>query len=168
MIFASSFSGFGSIATAIILEFKYLTKKERKIIILYILNHIILEKLNFTSWLCLLHSWQVDLCLVVRGDPYTQSQQPMKLKKNRKVKKAEAQSFKKLQITQSYRLCKETNKLRTLFMCKWISIPRKFVRETRGIVLIQFRSKHCSRYQPDFGKFADKTFMLACNSWSSR
>ena len=168
MIFASSFSGFGSIATAIILEFKYLTKKERKIIILYILNHIILEKLNFTSWLCLLHSWQVDLCLVVRGDPYTQSQQPMKLKKIEKLKRLKHSLLRKFKITKSYRLCKETNKLRTLFMCKWISIPRKFVRETRGIVLIQFRSKHCSRYQPDFGKFADKTFMLACNSWSSR
>ena len=38
----------------------------------------ILEKLNFT--MCL-HSWSVDLGPVVRGDPYTQSQQPEKLKK---------------------------------------------------------------------------------------
>ena len=168
MIFASSFSGFGSIATAIILEFKYLTKKERKNY-----NFVYFESYNFrevelhlvalpasflTSWSVSSSSWRSLYTIPTTNET----------KKNRKIKKAEAQSFKKLQITQSYRLCKETNKLRTLFMCKWISIPRKFVRETRGIVLIQFRSKHCSRYQPDFGKFADKTFMLACNSWSSR
>ena len=39
MTFASSLFGFGSIATAIILEFKYLSKKDKKIIILYILNN---------------------------------------------------------------------------------------------------------------------------------
>ena len=108
MTFASSLFGFGSIATAIILEFKYLTKKkkENKIIIkalkdlrnflvechaffLFIFVERynlfkILEKLKITLWLCLRHSWWVDPLLVVRGDPYAQSQQPVKLQKKKK------------------------------------------------------------------------------------
>ena len=100
-----------------------------------------LEKLNFTLWLRLLHFWWFDLCPVVRGDPYTQSQQPVKLKKRnwgRKENQARTWSFTKLQITESILLCKQTNKLRTMYMRSCTSVPRKFVREIQGIVLIHW------------------------------
>ena len=45
----------------------------------------ILEKLKITLWLCLRHSWWVDPLLVVRGDPYAQSQQPVKLQKKKEI-----------------------------------------------------------------------------------
>ena len=126
MIFASSFSGFGSIATAIILEFKYLTKKVRKNY-----HFVYFESYNFrevelhlvalpasflTSWPVSSSSWRSLYTIPTTNET----------KKNRKIKKAEAQSFKKLQITQSiYRLCKETNKLRTLNL--WVENKKRLI-----------------------------------------
>lgn len=72
----------------------------------------ILEKLKFT--VCL-HSWSVDLGPVVRGDLYTQSQQPENLKKkggkNWKVKKKSGLNMFFQEISDNWidRLCKQTN-----------------------------------------------------------
>ena len=91
------------------------------------------------TFLFLFHPWWVDLWVVLRGDPCTQSQQPATLKEKK---------------GKGYRsLCNLTNQL-------------LFGRKTK--VHCKLRVKKSSRHKPLFAKFAEETFMLACNSCSPK